>query len=108
MGLFDFFKKENNEVTRNELFLSISKYNAYIVQFMNMQQRGNYSPISAYEDSAGEIIGLVYVMEDDNSYTLSVQEVISRMEISYEQKLAKNKIKSYVILYHSQFDNEAV
>jgi hypothetical protein len=115
MGLFDFFKKKDSNETpksetpkvaspKSELFLAISKYNEYIVQFVGMQQ-GNYAPISAYEKPTGEIIGFLYVMGKDNSYTLSAEEVVSNMETNFEQKLATGEIKSYVILYHSQFAN---
>ena len=112
MGLFDFFKKKGNnetaksETPKSELFLSISKYNEYIVRFVGMQQQGNYAPISAYEKSNGEIVGFLYLIGDDNSYSLSAQEVINRMETNFEQKLVSNEIKSYVILYHSQFAND--
>lgn len=112
MKLFDIFKKkDNNEVVKSEipkskLFLSLSKYNEYIVRFIGMQQQGNYAPISAYEKSNGEIIGFLYIHGEDNSYTLSAEEVIERMEVNFERKLADNEITSYVILYHSQFAND--
>jgi len=112
MGLFDFFKKKGNnetaksETPKSELFLSISKYNEYIVRFVDMQQQGNYAPISAYEKSNGEVVGFLYLIGDDNSYSLSAQDVINRMETNFEQKLVSNEIKSYVILYHSQFAND--
>jgi hypothetical protein len=118
MGLFDIFKKKNTEETtsnsstpsnsetpKSEIFLSISKYNEYIVCFIRMQQQGNYAPISAYENPNGEVIGFLYV-EEVASYSLTADEVIKRMEYSFEKKLAANEIKSYVILYHSQFSND--
>ena len=112
MGLFEFFKKkdnnelQNSETPKSELFLSLSKYNEYIVLFMGIQQQGNYAPISAYEKSNGEVIGFLYMVGDDTSYSLSAEEVIHRMETSFEQKLADNEINSYAILYHSQFAND--
>jgi hypothetical protein len=110
MALFNFFKKKENnssslETTNNELFLSISKYNEYIARFIGMQQQGNYAPISAFENNMGEIIGFLYV-QSDNSYSISAGEVVLRMENKYEHEIASNVIKSYVILYHSQFDND--
>lgn len=112
MGLFDFFKKkdnnelQNSETPKSELFLAISKYNEYIARFIGMQQQGNYAPISAYEKSSGEIIGFLYVVGDDTSYSLSAEEVIDRMKANFEQKLLNKEINSYVILYHSQFNND--
>jgi hypothetical protein len=112
MGLFDFFKKKEDnetpksETPKSELFLSISKYNEYIVRFIGMQQQGNYAPISAYEKSNGEINGFLYVFGEDDSYSLSAYEVISRMETNFQQKLATDEINSYIILYHSQFAND--
>jgi len=122
MGLFDFFKKKEGtempksatpkvdaskvETPKSELYLAMSKYNEYIVRFMGMQHQGNYAPISAYEKPTGEIVGFLYVMGDDNSYTLSAEEVVSNMETNFEQKLANGEIRSYVILYHSQFAND--
>ncbi len=112
MALFDFFKKkdnnelQNSEAPKSELFLALSRYNEYIVRFMGMQQQGNYAPISAYEKANGEIVGFLYVVGDNTSYSLSAQEVINRMEANFEQKLENNEINSYAILYHSQFAND--
>jgi hypothetical protein len=124
MGLFDLFGKKNkNETSKNtltpnkqeaakpaapksELYTAFSKYNEYVVRYLGMQQQGNYAPISAYEKPNGEIIGFLYVVGDDASYSLSAAEVIERMESSFEQKMAVNEIKSYAILYHSQFEND--
>lgn len=72
-----------------------------------MQQQGNFAPISAYEKPNGEIVGFLYFFSrDDESYTLSAQEVIGKMETNFEHKIANNKIKSYAIFYHSQFAND--
>jgi hypothetical protein len=112
MGLFDFFKKKTEEVNTNvnlsksELFVSISKYNEYIVRFIDMQNQGNYAPIAAYEKSSGEIIGFLYLTSEDNAYSLSAEEVVKRMELSLENDLQNNDIASYTIFYHSQFAND--
>ena len=114
MALFDRFRKKekpaeektNPIAPHSELYSAMSRYNEYIVRFMNMQHQGNYAPISAYEHAAGGISGFLYVIGDDASYSLSAQEVIDRMENRFEQELAQGKINSYVILYHSQFAND--
>lgn len=124
MGLFNLFNKKNKhetskstaasanqepvkpEVPKSVLYTAFSKYNEYVVRYLGMQQQGNYAPISAYENPKGEIIGFLYVIGDDDSYSLSAGEVIERMEKSFEQKMADKNIKSYVILYHSQFAND--
>ncbi|MES2131286.1 MAG: hypothetical protein V4506_02995 [Bacteroidota bacterium] len=111
MGLFDIFKKKDNSTeaapianssNTNELFPLIDKYKEYVVNFVSMQAQGNYSPISAYEKSNGELTGFLFINSDD-SYTLSVEEVLSRMETGFEKKLAEGNIRSYAIFYHSQF-----
>ncbi len=94
------------ETPKSELFLSISKYNEYILQFILLQREGNYAPISAYEKPNGEIVGFVFVGGKDDSYWISVEESIQRMESMFNKKLADNNIKSFVILYHSQFDDD--
>lgn len=113
MGLFDFFKKKSpeektkpDEPKSSALFSEISKYNEYTVRFIIMQQNGNYAPISAYEKLDGEISGFLYIAGEDKSYTLSAEEVVRRMEETFEQKLLQGEIKSYVIYYHSAFAND--
>ncbi|WP_222539489.1 hypothetical protein [Pedobacter polysacchareus] len=110
MGLFDLFKKKEtketlkSEIPKTELFSFISIYNEYIVRFIEMQQQGNFAPISAYQNANAEIIGFLYFYSgDDDSYSLSAQEVIHKMESNFEQKIANNEINSYTIFYHSQF-----
>lgn len=104
MGLFDIFKKKNND--ENSLFSQISRYKEYIITFIIMQKQGNYAPIAAYEKPNGEITGFLYLMETGNAYTLSVAESISKMERSFEVQLEADVIKSYAIFYHSQFNND--
>ena len=110
MGLFDIFKKKDSSAeaaptlvnTTNGVPAIIDKYKEYVVNFVSMQAQGNYSPISAYENNNGELTGFLFINSDD-SYTLSVEEVLSRMGVSFEKKLAEGSIKSYAIFYHSQF-----
>lgn len=112
MGLFDFFKNKDGDKTPNsnppksELYLSISKYNEYIVSFVRMHSQGNYAPISAYEKANGEVVGFVYTIDNESTYSLLAQDVVARMETNFEKKLASGEIKSYAILYHSQFAND--
>lgn len=105
MGLFDLFKK-NSPASGDTLFSCISRYNEYIVRFITMQQQDNYSPIAAYEKQDGGIVGFLYLMGDDNSYSLSSATVIKNMEEKFEDQLNKEEIKSYIIFYHSQFNND--
>lgn len=108
MGIFDIFKgksqQQDNPQGGNDLFSSLNKYSEYIVTFMGMQQQGNYAPVSAYETNSGEIRGFLYIIAD-KSYSLSAAEVIRRMENDFEKKLAAGGIRSYVFLYHSQYNN---
>jgi hypothetical protein len=112
MGLYDFFKKKDEvekgkkEELTTELFVSLSKYYVYIAKYLEMQQRGNFAPISAYENNDGEIVGFLYYGDDNTDYSLSTKEVINRMEILFNQKASENDIQSYIILYHSQFSND--
>ncbi|WP_213277045.1 hypothetical protein [Chryseobacterium indologenes] len=145
MGIFDFFKKKNNnqenvstlvqemempeekvvqevaeEVvetipeipssqveepkTVNKEFEKIKIYNDYIVYSIALQLRGEYTPISAFEKENGEIEGFAYMVTED-AYALAPQQAIAQMEEKFENELHEGKIKSYMILYHSQFDN---
>jgi hypothetical protein len=71
-----------------------------------MQEIEDYAPISAYETINGDIIGYLYIGSEYNTYTVTSNEVIKRMEGRFEKELKNNEIKSYVIMYHSQFEND--
>ncbi|WP_288438726.1 hypothetical protein [uncultured Chryseobacterium sp.] len=140
MGIFDFFKKKNNnqenvstsvqEMERpeekaveevvetaqeislqqveepkvNEEFEKIRIYNDYIVYSIALQLRGEYTPLSAFEKENGEVEGFAYMVTED-AYALPPQQAIAQMEEKFEAELEAGKIKSYMILYHSQFDH---
>ena len=116
MGIFDFFKNKKDSVSNNEdvasqfekseFFQAIQKYKDYIVLFIDMQLQGNYAPISAFEKPNGEIVGFLYVIGSDDSYSLSAEDAILKMEERFEKQLADNDILSYSILYHSQYNND--
>lgn len=92
------------------LFDNILKYREHIISFLGMQQHGNYAPIAAYDKPDGEIVGFLYLIGKDDSYSLSAIEAVVKMEHNFAQKLKDNAIESYVILYHSAFnydDNHA-
>lgn len=110
MRFFNTFKKDKKQYNKSkeqlpDLFHEVKKYNEYLVNFMKMQQQGDYAPISAYEDTSGKLSGFLFV-NSDNSYTLSAEDVVKRMLANLEKKLADNKIRSYTIFYHSQFNND--
>lgn len=88
----------------NEEYEKIKRYNDYIVYSIALQLRGEYTPISAFEKDNGEIEGFVYMVTED-AYALPVHEAISKMEEKFENELQEGKIRSYMILYHSQFDH---
>ncbi|KYH04065.1 hypothetical protein A1704_20070 [Chryseobacterium cucumeris] len=88
----------------NEEYEKIRIYNDYIVYSIALQLRGEYTPISAFEKENGEVEGFAYMVTED-AYALSPQQAIAQMEEKFESELQEGKIKSYVILYHSQFDH---
>lgn len=88
----------------NENYEKIKTYNDYIVYSIALQLRGEYTPIAAFEKENGEIEGFVYMVTED-AYALPVHEAISKMEEKFENELKEGKVRSYMILYHSQFDN---
>jgi len=140
MGIFDFFKKKNNnqenvsipvqemempeekvveeivetvpevlspsaeESKVNEKFEKIRIYNDYIVYSIALQLRGEYTPLSAFEKENGDVEGFAYMVTED-AYALPPQQAVAQMEEKFESELQAGKIKSYMILYHSQFDN---
>src|SRR3569832_1991265 len=99
------FKKQFYEDTdaAKDLFDFIFKYSEYVVLYLNMMFRGNHSPIAAYETVNGDFIGYLFVAED-MSYNLSVEQVIEKMEIEFEKRIAENTISSWTIFYHSEFN----
>ncbi|MEN5306180.1 hypothetical protein ABE425_01615 [Chryseobacterium cucumeris] len=88
----------------NEEYEKIRIYNDYIVYSIALQLRGEYTPLSAFEKENGEVEGFAYMVTED-AYALSPQQAIAQMEEKFESELQEGKIKSYVILYHSQFDH---
>ncbi len=88
-----------------ELFNFIFKYREYVVSYLSMMFQGNNSPIAAYEKVDGDIIGYLFVAED-MSYNLSVEQVIDKMEVEFERRINDNIISSWVIFYHSEFNND--
>ncbi|AZA80680.1 hypothetical protein C1637_12380 [Chryseobacterium lactis] len=87
----------------NEQFEKIKIYNDYIVHSIAFQLRGEYSPVSAFENENGEIEGFVYTVTED-TYAFSPEQAVTKMEEKFETELQEGKIKSYMVLYHSQFD----
>ncbi|MFS4474512.1 hypothetical protein [Chryseobacterium sp. T20] len=88
----------------NEEYEKIRIYNDYIVYSIALQLRGEYTLLSAFEKENGEVEGFAYMVTED-AYALSPQQAIAQMEEKFESELQEGKIKSYVILYHSQFDH---
>ncbi|MDR3695067.1 hypothetical protein [Mucilaginibacter sp.] len=88
-----------------ELFDFIFKYSEYVVRYLNMMFQGNHSPIAAYEKNNGDLIGYLFVAED-MSYNLSVEQVIEKMEVEFEKRISDSAISSWVIFYHSEFNDD--
>ncbi|WP_164466398.1 hypothetical protein [Chryseobacterium bernardetii] len=89
----------------NELYEKIKVYSDYIVYSIALQLRGDFAPISAFENLNGEVEGFAYMITDP-TYGLSPQVVLSNMKEKFENELKEGKIKSYAVLYHSQFNND--
>ncbi|PSR12472.1 MAG: hypothetical protein DA408_18345 [Bacteroidetes bacterium] len=116
MGLFDLFKKKKATNTGSSQVINessiakfefLSKYAAYLVLHINNQNENNYSPIAAYENAKNELVGHLYV-SDETSYSLSADEVIAKMRLDFDNRLSSDKIKSYVIFYHSKIYSEGI
>lgn len=89
----------------NELYEKIKIYSDYIVYSIALQLRGDFAPISAFENLNGEVEGFAYMVTDP-TYGLSPQVVLGNMKEKFENELKEGKIKSYAVLYHSQFNND--
>lgn len=89
----------------NELYEKIKIYSDYVVYSIALQLRGDFAPISAFENENGEVEGFAYMVTDP-TYGLSPQVVLSNMKEKFENELKEGKIKSYAILYHSQFNDD--
>jgi hypothetical protein len=129
MGLFDFFKKKEQEpapvsppppqevnyshllprqdiskAAQDEAYAILQPYGGHIMLFLNMQLSGNFAPIAAYEDMNGEVNGFLYMAEDP-TYNISVEETLEKMEEEFEKRMAEQSIRSYSILYHSRYSD---
>lgn len=93
------------EKTVNELYEKIKIYSDYIVYSIALQLRGDFAPISAFENLNGEVEGFAYMVTDP-TYGLSPQVVLANIKEKFENELKEGKIKSYAVLYHSQFNND--
>lgn len=89
----------------SEVYEKIKIYNDYIVYSIALQLRGDFAPISAFENLNGEVEGFAYMVTDP-TYGLSPQVVLGNMKEKFENELKEGKIKSYAILYHSQFNDD--
>ncbi|MEJ5104505.1 hypothetical protein [Chryseobacterium sp. MYb328] len=89
----------------NELYEKVKIYSDYIVYSIALQLRGDFAPISAFEKENGEVEGFAYMVTDP-TYGLSPQVVLSNMKEKFESELKEGKIKSYAVLYHSQFNDD--
>ncbi|WP_347216047.1 hypothetical protein [Chryseobacterium sp.] len=89
----------------NEEFEKVKTYRDYIVYSIALQLRGDFAPISAFENLNGEVEGFAYMITD-STYGLPPQQVIDNMKEKFENELKEGKIKSYAILYHSQFNDD--
>ncbi|WP_353151193.1 hypothetical protein [Chryseobacterium sp.] len=89
----------------NSEYEKIRIYNDYIVYSIALQLRGEYTPLAAFEKENGQVEGFVYMVTED-AYALPPQQAVEKMEEKFEKELQEGKIKSYMILYHSQFDND--
>ncbi|MEM6721645.1 MAG: hypothetical protein AAF611_20120 [Bacteroidota bacterium] len=117
MGIFDFFKRKDasssnektttstNNIPTSTVYKIASKYNEYSKISIQFLANGNYAPFAAYEQLNGNIIGYLYIM-DDNSYTLSAEEAVTKMKEEFAKRLLEKSIKSYAIFYHSQFNSD--
>ena len=88
-----------------EQFQLIYKYREYVVLFTSMMFRDNQSPIAAFEDTTNNLIGYLYVTKD-MSFNYTVPEVLEMMEIEFERRMSAGTILSYVIFYHSEYNND--
>ena len=88
----------------NEQFEKIRIYKDYIVYSIALQLRGEYMPLAAFEKGDGIVEGFAYTVTED-AYAFSPQDAVGKMEEKFENELQEGKIKSYVILYHSQFND---
>lgn len=105
MGLFDFFKKKDKGQPAS-LFDSFQPYSTYLSLYLNMQSRGNYAPVAAYEKPNGELEGFLYVYGEDDSYFVPATQTVEDMKSHLEKQLQQGAIQSYAILYHSKYNQD--
>lgn len=89
-----------------KLFNNFKKYGEYVNLGINLMYSNSFAPFSAYEESDGTIKGFLFMNGKRNTFSFSVEESISKMEEKFESLLKNNQIKSYIIGYHSQYNND--
>lgn len=89
-----------------KLFNNFKKYGEYVNLGINLMYSNSFAPFSAYEESDGTIKGFLFINGKRNTFSFSVEKSISKMEEKFESLLKNNQIKSYIIGYHSQYNND--
>jgi hypothetical protein len=88
-------------------FQEFKKYSEYVISAITLQYQNSFAPISAYEDLDGAIKGFLYIISGKTGrYSFSPDEAVFKMKERFEGLLNEKKIKSYIIGYHSQFNND--
>ncbi|GAA5085809.1 hypothetical protein GCM10023210_06970 [Chryseobacterium ginsengisoli] len=88
-------------------FQDFKKYSEYVISAIMLQHQDSFAPISAYEELDGTIKGFVFMLSSKTGrYAFSPEEAISGMKEKFEKLLPENKIRSFIIGYHSQFNND--
>ncbi len=88
-----------------EQFDLIYQYRDYVVLFVSMMFRGNYSPIAAYQNAENNLIGYLYVAED-TSFNYTVPETLEMMEAEFQNRMSAGTLLSYALFYHSEYNND--
>lgn len=88
-------------------FQDFKKYSEYVISAITLQYQNSFAPISAYEGLDGSIKGFLYIISGKTGrYSFSPDEAVFKMKERFEGLLKEKKIKSYIIGYHSQFNND--
>lgn len=93
------------EIPATPEFQLLLKYRDHFAVFRQMQLRGNYAPVSAYEKPDGSLHGFLF-RSRDRYVDLTAGTAVQKMKEKFQSELANGEIASYWIGYHSPWNQD--
>lgn len=110
MGFFDRFKKQKgslpesgngNNPAANHVWDIANLYREYISIFIQFLSKGNYAPIAAYQKKNGDLVGTLFMSEENGAYVIQADRAVLELTERLSKMLELQEIQSFVVLYHT-------